>query len=270
MLRETIETLRERRKARHAPTVFISYPKSGRTWLRLMLGKALRDHYELNLAKQRDLLAVQKFSKIDRRVPPLDFSHDGLPCHQTREELKSSKSDFMGKDVILLCRDPRDVVISSWYRREKHTIKYGIVEFEGSISDFVRHPVHGIEKIVAFMNIWAANRETPARLLLVRYEDLIDAPENELRRLLIFLGVENVSDVIVSGAVRYASFDNMQTLEREDTLNSGRLRPLRRDDPSTFKVRRGKPGGFRDDLKPDDIAYVNKVVAKLLDDYFGY
>jgi hypothetical protein len=145
-----------------------------------------------------------------------------------------------------------------------------MAEFEGSVSEFVRHPVHGVEKIIAFMNIWAENKEIPARLLLIRYEDLIESPENELRRLLTFLGVENVCDEVVEGAVRYANFDNMQTLEREDTLQSGRLRPLRRDDSSTFKVRKGQPGGYRDDLKPDDIAYVDKLVDELLDDYFGY
>jgi hypothetical protein len=262
--------MRELRKARRAQTVIISYPKGGRTWLRLMLATALRDHFQLKLSRDRDLLAVQKFSKLDRRVPTLDFSHDGAPFHQTSEELESDKSHFVGKDVILLCRDPRDVVVSSWYRREKHSIKYGKKEFEGSIGDYVRHPIHGVEKVVAFMNLWAKNRQIPGRLLLLRYEDLCEAPQEELRRLLIFLGVEGVTDVVIREAVRYASFDNMQTMEREDTLKSDRLRPLRRDDSSSFKVRKGKPGGYRDDLKPDDVAYVDQVVGEQLDDYFGY
>ena len=153
--------LRKLRKARRAPTILISDPKSGRTRLRLMLGKALRDHFDLKLSRDRDLLAVQKFSKIDRRAPPLKPSHDGALFRQTAEELETSKSDLMEKDVILLCRDPRDVSISSWYHREKHTIKYGREALEGLVSEYVRHPVHGVEKVVAFTNIWAENREIP-------------------------------------------------------------------------------------------------------------
>ena len=83
MLKNTLAELRLRFGVRRAPFVLISYPKSGRTWLRLMLGKALRDHFDLKLAKQGDLLSIQKFTKIDRRIPRLELSHDGSPFLQT-------------------------------------------------------------------------------------------------------------------------------------------------------------------------------------------
>lgn len=38
---------------RLARTLFISYPKSGRTWLRMMLGTALIAHFEIDDAKTR-------------------------------------------------------------------------------------------------------------------------------------------------------------------------------------------------------------------------
>ncbi len=249
--------------------VLISYPKSGRTWLRLMIGKALCDHFELRLAKRGDILSIQKFWKLDPRIPRFEMSHDGSPFLQDEAELALDKSEYRGKNVILLCRDPRDVVISSWYRREKHAVKYG-QPFEGSISEYVRHPIHGVAKVVAFMNVWAANHGAPHRFLLIRYEDMIDAPGKELRRLLEFFGFDDVSDSVVEEAVKYASFENMQTLEREDTLESGRLRPVNPDDPNSFKVRKGQPGGYRDDLDADDVAFVNDVVARKLDAWFGY
>jgi hypothetical protein len=120
------------------------------------------------------------------------------------------------------------------------------------------------------MNMWAAQHDVPDRFLLIRYEDLTDTPERELRRLLDFLGIQNVTDAVVAEAVRYASFANMQKLEREDTLQSGRLRPVNPDDPDSFKVRKGRPGGYRDDLDLADVAFVDKLVDEKLDAFFGY
>jgi hypothetical protein len=269
VLKKTRKWLR-RRFAGRPKTVFISYPKSGRTWVRLMLGKAICDHLQLELPHQGDLLRAETFSKLDARVPALDISHDGSPFLQTAAELSRSKREYAGKSVILLARDPRDVVISSWFRREKQAERHGN-PFEGSISEYLRHPIHGIEKIVEFMNLWAANRHVPARFLLMRYEDVIEEPGKELRRLLEFLGFGEVSEKVVGDAVDYGSFQNMQSLERDDTLQSNRLRPVNSDDPnSTPKVRKGQPGGYVDDLDTSDIQFVDRVVAEKLDPWFGY
>ena len=94
----------------------------------------------------------------------------------------------------------------------------------------------------------------PAAVLVVRYEDLHDRPEAELRRVLEFVGVAEVADAVVAEAVAFASFDNMRRLEEADAFGSDRLRPGRVGDHDSYKTRRGVVGGHRDELTPDQIA----------------
>jgi hypothetical protein len=105
--------------------------------------------------------------------------------------------------------------------------------------------------------------------MLLRYEDMMTDVASQLWRLLAFLRVSNVKPAIVDRAVALGGFESMRGLEKRDELRSGRLRPANRDDPNSFKVRRGKVGGFGDYLDSEDLEYVNAVM-KSLDPWFGY
>ena len=52
-------------------------------------------------------------------------------------------------------------------------------------------------------------------------------------------------------------------------LNTEALRPKDAADPDSYKVRRGKVGGFADYLAASDIEYLNRIVATL-DPRYGY
>jgi hypothetical protein len=83
----------------------------------------------------------------------------------------------------------------------------------------------------------------------------------------------------LSRAVAISSFENMRLLEAgtKDAqgtelvadLNTEALRPKDASDPDSYKVRRGKVGGFADYLAAADIEYLDSVVAKL-DPRYGY
>jgi len=62
----------------------------------------------------------------------------------------------------------------------------------------------------------------------------------------------------------------MMRMERENSLNSGRLRPVDIDDAESYKVRKGKVGGYVDYLSDEDIGYLNQKTKTILPDYFGY
>jgi hypothetical protein len=61
----------------------------------------------------------------------------------------------------------------------------------------------------------------------------------------------------------------MKKLERSDFFKTSILRPSDKDDPESYKVRRGKIGGYKDYLNKKDLEYVQKQMQEL-SDYYGY
>ncbi len=80
-------------------------------------------------------------------------------------------------------------------------------------------------------------------------------------------------------AVEIASFENMRRLEEGDlqapgaalvaALKEEALRPFDAGDPESFKVRRGKVGGYVDYLARPDIEFLHREIARL-DPRYGY
>jgi len=249
----------------------ISYPKCGRTWLRLVLGKILQEHYHIRLENPSDLLEVRKYHKLDSRVPYVRFSHDDNPHMKRTSELEHNKEAYTHTSVVFLSRDPRDVVVSNYFQESRReTVLEDSLGFRGSLTEFLQHEIHGIENIVAFMNIWASNRHIPKRFMLLRYEDMIRDIEREIWRVLSFLGVDGVSPEVVHQAIQFGSFDSMKRLETKNVLGNPRLQAIDPDDPDSYKIRRGKVGGYVDYMDPEAVKYVDTIVAEKLDAFYGY
>jgi hypothetical protein len=119
------------------------------------------------------------------------------------------------------------------------------------------------------MNRWSqALKEHPCALLL-RYEDLRSGPQRELKRIADFLG-EKFTESQYDEAVEFASFENLREKERQNFFGNRRLQPRDINNPETFKVRRGKVGGYRDYFTTEQIGWIDEQVAVNLNPDFGY
>jgi len=223
--------------ARRAGRTFnvVSFPKSGRTWLRVMLDGL----------------------KLDAK-----YTHDGSGHSKTGhvEELQPASEAFAGKTIVFLYRDPRDPVVSGYFQTAKRLGGY-----DGTISDFIRDPRHGIEKIIRFNMEWLARGADLGRFHAVTYEDLKADTAGALTAIVGFVGAERTPQEIVT-TVDEASFEKMQARERSGELAEryGRiLAPANSEDPNSYKVREGIVGGFRKHLGDDDIAFCNEVLVRL-------
>jgi hypothetical protein len=241
-------------------TYVVSYPKCGRTWLRLMIGEAIRTHFDL---PDHDLFDLPGMTRA-AGLPAAGLTHDNAdPWGAVSwDRMDRDKSVFRGKNVILLTRDPRDVVVSFYF----HSVKRAR-SFNGSMSEFIRHPNLGIRKVLGFNNIWAENLHVPGRVLCIAYENLHAAPRSVLQEALGFLGADGVPSHLVAEAVNASRIERMRTMERQALLSGTALRPGARDDIESFKARRGKVGGYVDYLDPSDMAYVEAVIAEMGDPF---
>jgi hypothetical protein len=53
-------------------------------------------------------------------------------------------------------------------------------------------------------------------------------------------------------------------------LSGGRLVPKDRSNPNSYKVRRGKVAGYRDDFDAAQLAEIDRLVETALDPLYGY
>lgn len=241
----------------------ISFPKCGRTWLRLMLGHYLAHHHGIETQDylMRDALARQP------DVPRIAAYHDDKPYKRRPEELERSKRHYRKDKVIFLCRDPRDVLVSHYYSLRYRASSHG---YDGPLEDYVYEGQGSLATIIAYYNIWADQQDSPRDFQLLRYEDMIADPATELRRALAFVGVTDIREDLVAQAVDFASFDNMRRLEEEDAFGAKTLRPTDKGDPRTYKTRKGVVGDHLEALAPRELAHVNETVTRDLDPFFGY
>ena len=260
---------------RRTDAYLVSYPKCGRTWLRLMMGRAIARHFLL--PENEDILFIRWKKRPHPAVPMIRVEHEDHPMFKAPGELETSKAHFRDKKVIFLARDPRDVIVSSYFERSKRTQIFGEnpyekrqAVFEGSLSEFINQPIGGFDTLLCYYNIWADNRSLPAGFLLVRYEDLKADPQRELRRVLNFLGLQIISDDTLAEAVEYASFENMRKMESSGKFQSGMLSPGSQDDQDSYKTRKGQIKGYINYLNEKEIQDLNHKLATNLSNFFGY
>jgi hypothetical protein len=261
-------------KLRRADIVVVSFGKSGRTWLRVMLSHLFRVKYQL---PEKALLSFDNFHNLQREVPKIFFTHDNYIKDFTGDA--TSKQPFYDKRVVLLARDPRDVAVSQFFQW-KFRLKPGKVALnnypprdrEIGLYDFVSGDTGGsIDEVIGYLNLWATEADKVEQFHLLRYEDLRADPRGELQRLLAFMQVD-ASDEEIAAAVDYSSYENMKQLEsrRQFRLAGGRMVPRDRDNPDSYKVRRAKVGGYRDYFSDEEVASLDHRVAEALSPRYGY
>jgi hypothetical protein len=260
-------------KLKRADVVVVSFGKSGRTWLRVMLSGFYQARHGL---AERHLIGFDNLHLRVAAIPKVFFTHDNYLKDYTPHG--DSKADYAGKKVVLLVRHPADVAVSQYHqwrhrmRPSKKTLNaYPEHDEEVGLAEFVAEREAGLAKVIDFMNRWADAMPRLRHLLMVRYEDLSARPEGTLAEILTFIGTPGKPEEIAA-AVAFASFENMQRMEQRRTfwLSGGRMVARDRNNPNSFKVRRGKVGGWRDHFKPAEIARIEELVARDLSPVFGY
>jgi hypothetical protein len=254
-----------------ADVLIVSYTKSGRTWLRVLLSKLLSDMHQLS---DRELIDGDNFHRQRPEIPKIFFAPDTRYPYPEIGEAQVRVADH--QRVIFLVRDPRDVAISFFFHVQ-HRASEGELRRKKvppaaralPIDDFVRHDACGVPRVLRYLNRWAEERRARPGSLLVRYEDLRAGTKGELARIASFIGFEAGAEAL-DRVTSFASFENLQEKERQGFFASDRLGLTRAGESESAKVRKGKVGGYRDYLSAETVAYVDRLVQVELDPSYGY
>ncbi len=264
----------ETRRLRRADVAVVSFGKSGRTWLRVMISR----YYQLvHGIPERALLGFDNYHRRNASIPKIFFTHDNYIKDYTGEF--DSKASFYGKKVVLLVRNPKDIAVSQYFQwqhrmrpAKKKLNQYPPHGAEVSAYDFVMDPNCGLPDIIGYLNLWAREAGRVENLLIVRYEDMRSDPNKTLRRVMEFINGDAADAAAIDGSVEYSSVENMRKLEEKNVfwLAGGRMKPGKKGDPNTYKVRRAKVDGYKDYFDAAQQAEIDALVSHELSPTYGY
>lgn len=218
-------------------TRIVSYPNSGRTWLRAMFA---------------DLGVQPRFSHAQAKPikeRPAEAMGDGMARYTHRR-------------ILFLLRSPQDTAVSNYYEVTRRTRLW-----EGDLKTFLRHPGFGFARVLTFHMAWLAARDDfPLGFHFERYEEIRRNPVAALLRMSHFLGVPFLSREEAEMVSEANRFENLKRREESGELFArfgDRFSPAVVGDPGERKVREGRIGGYRDKLDAEDIAYCDGLIEEL-------
>ncbi len=218
----------------------VSYPRSGNTWTRFLIG---------NLLNPDDPVT---FANLEERVPEIYFYSDRQLRALKRPRILKSHEYFDSRyrRTIYLVRDPRDVAVSLY----KYSIKRRNIPDGYPIEEFVPRFIAG-EFLIDWGNWqdhilgWRAMRAADKGFLLLKYEDLLAAPERELAKIASGLQVDGTPGRLAR-AVELSSAANMRTLEKKQSTDWELTKDTRQDVPF---VGDAKAGGWQRKLPASSV-----------------
>jgi len=249
--------------------IILSVPKSGRTWLRAFLCAYFCKRFGLEFTLRPDRYDEQ-------RIPRLIFSHDKFE-HRTKgdrwDRLRGKylvpRRELDRAKIILLARDPRDCFVSLYLQLTRRDPNAPRRLRQKTVSEMLRDGRFGVRAIINAMNDWINEFSGRDNFSLVRYEALRASPDEHFRDLLAVVGEAVPDATIFKEALDFSRFENMQKLEAAGAFDSNILHPGDVRDPESFKVRRGKVGGYREYLSAEDQQFAANAMREL-DRQFGY
>jgi hypothetical protein len=262
-----------------------SYPKSGNTWMRILLANLLSARDEPadinNLSEPQTLMGRWRFAD-DMLVDPdlLDSRELGVmrPIHcdfaaqdlshpffcKTHDQFWSPEGELTlgasARRVLYIIRDPRDVAISFSY--------HAGLSIDDTITQMVDRNASSTGRAVlpCFMGDWGTHvvgwaSQPLIPVMVVRYESMHANTVSCLRSIVDFLGGQ-ADEMEIRRAVAHGSFDELQRQEARKGFREAR--------PGQERFfRTGQAGGWREVLKPHQLRRIEDHFADIMTAY-GY
>jgi hypothetical protein len=214
----------------------VSFPKSGNTWTRFLLGNLISPDEPAT------------FSNIPMLVPDPLGTPTKVFDRMPRPRIIKSHECFDPRypRVIYIVRDPRDVVVSQYHYHRKIREIADDMPIEAFVRQFLVGKTWPCGSWVQHVVTWLGTSEGDPRFLLVRYEDMVEDTSRELRKIIAFTGLKT-SEKQIALAVERSTAGRMRELEQAQSEGSDRMigRESRKD---IMFVRAAGSGGWREDL----------------------
>lgn len=226
--------------------ILASYPRSGTTWMRFLLGEALSGQ-------------PSEFKAIRRIVPYVGQHRRAMPILPHGGTMMYSH-DVFSKDAtrraIYVVRDVRDVALSEFRWQQRIGVFEG--ELEAFIADFISGRGSPFGSWGDHVDSWVQpDRLAEGNLHLVKFEDLKRDAEEVLTSVLAFLEV-SLSAQETAQVVNHNSVEMMRQKEDRAPEGSFKKRVVERN---VRFINTGSVGRWQESLRPAQ--------EQLLEEAFG-
>jgi len=235
----------------------VSYPRSGNTWTRFLLG---------NLISQD---APVTFSNIESLIPEIYFNPDRALRSLPRPRMLKSHECFQPQypHVIYIVRDPRDVAISFYH----HNVKARNIPDDYPMTSFVPRFIAGEfdRKFGSWRDnvlSWISVRGDSPTFTMLRYEEMKRDTAGALLQIVGFL--ERCSfrkfdtrPEALRRAIELSSPERMRALEKKEAADWVLTKSTRSDKPF---VRTAKAGGWKSQLTPESVEAIESAWGDLM------
>lgn len=197
---------------------FISFPKSGRTWIRYCLlqygitDKDIKFHHD-------------GFEYSSKKDPVLDFSTD-----KRIEQYKDIPTVFMKRNFL-------DTYLSFYHQI---VFRYkDVFNLELTLEELSAHPYFGYRNLLSFHNMQSQVIKSLNNQIIVDYDDCQNDMLGTVKEILQFYKI-NYNEEKLLEAVNKSTFNEMRKIEKEKTFSDDWLLPRN----NIYKTRKGVVGSF--------------------------
>ncbi|KAH6831662.1 sulfotransferase 12 [Perilla frutescens var. hirtella] len=257
-------------QAQDSDIFLVTTPKSGTTWLKAIIFALINRQRHPIAANDHPLLSHNPHDLVPFLEIKL-YAHNQIPdlasfpsprlfsTHIPYVSLPESLKNTSKCKLIYLCRNPKDTFVSLWH----FTNKLRLPEMgTNGIEEVFDRFCNGISLYGPFwdhvLEYWKLSVEHPERVLFLKYEDMKEQPQFNLRRVAEFLDCPSVTADEEEQILKLCSFDNLSNLEvnTKGALSSGEL--------NNAFFRRGEVGDWKNHLSAEMVQKLDQITKDKL------
>uniref|UniRef100_A0A3Q3BGR1 Sulfotransferase n=1 Tax=Kryptolebias marmoratus TaxID=37003 RepID=A0A3Q3BGR1_KRYMA len=239
--------------------VAVTYPKSGTVWMQEILPLVLNggDLTPLNTVVNWDRVPWLEETRLAKVVDQLT-SPRALVSHFTYNLMPPSFHTSKAK-VIYVMRNPKDVLVSSYYFHQMASF----LEDPGTFDEFIEKFLEGrvlFGKWTDHVKSWR-RAELGDRIMFITYEEMIQDFPASIRRISDFLGC-NLTEEVIQKVAEHCSFKSMKS----NCMSNFSLVPKKYmdNDKSPF-LRKGIAGDWKNHFNSEQRARFTSEIRKELE-----
>nr|CAB3481428.1 unnamed protein product [Digitaria exilis] len=272
---ESVKVAQTKFQPRPDNIILATYPKCGTTWLKALAFTIVhRSRYDV-ASDDHPLLTRHAQDLVPFIEMPYRYIHpleelEVLPTPRILTThlplaLQPSAISTLGCRVVYLCREPKDVLVSTWHYMNKVREDFHIdleMTFEFFCEGFsIFGPIW--EHCLGY---WKQSMVEPDRILFLKYNDMMADPIKHVKMLAEFLQVpfseEEESAGVVEEVVRLCSFNNLKSLPVNSSGAGDRIGDLPMENSAFF--RSAKVGDWRDHLTEEMAKKLDSIIVDKL------
>jgi len=220
---------------------FVGFPRSGHHWTQYLIAYfalGLRPDIATDDLVQHAVPDIYDSKWYRRFRDPMFFKSHEMP-----------QPDY--RNVVYLVRDGRDAIVSYYH----YQLTLGVAQpvyFNPFSPILSATPVFWEDHVAAWLD-----NPYGARMIIVKYEDLLADTFGQVRRMCDFFGLER-SDDLLKTAIEACSFAQLQAKEKRREM-------VKKHWPEKSYFRRGQRGSYKDELPVDVLSEFERRAGHILD-----